>query len=117
SSRLIEKGRVAWRVGFDFAQGVSCGREKKSEPIFSSARALVLSIPSVRAWNPRGDILPVRLRRKLFPNQPCLRRDEVCRTILLLCAVVPQHSWHLSSTSRSAARSCPPSSPALRIPG
>src|ERR1043166_5170732 len=49
------------------------------------------SLASVR----QGDILPVRLRRKLFPTQPCLRRDGAYQTTRLPYAVVLRNSLPL----------------------
>src|SRR2546430_2460466 len=58
--------------------GMSGDRATSSFP-----RALVRSALLRLFLNPRDDILPVRRRRKLFPNRPCLRRDVTCRKTLL----------------------------------
>src|SRR5438094_5791232 len=54
----------------------------------SSIRRSSRSTPLWHAWIPRGDILPVRLRRKLSPTQPYLRQDGAYQRTRLPCAVV-----------------------------
>src|SRR5438067_4745425 len=61
----------------------------------SSIRRSSRSTPLWHAWIPRGDILPVRLRRKLFPTQPYLHRDAAYQRTRLPCAIVLRNNSRL----------------------
>src|SRR6267143_1593734 len=63
------------------ARTISC-------PAPFSSRRSSRSTPLWHAWILRDGILPVRQRRKLFPIQPYLRRDEAYQRTRLPCAVV-----------------------------
>src|SRR3954464_1715717 len=80
------------RNGQAFVAGVPLNSYGKARTI---SRRLRLSIRREspltllwHAWILRDGILPVRLRRKLFPIQPYLRRDEAYQRTRLPSAVV-----------------------------
>src|SRR4029453_11146200 len=72
--------------GYEKARTISCS-------ILFSIRRSSRSTPLWNAWIRRGDILPVPLRRTLFPTQPYLRQDEVYQKTRLPCAVVLRNNW------------------------
>src|SRR5204862_7748825 len=66
-----------------------------SSSVPSSIRRSSRWPPLWYAWIPRGDILPVRLRRKLFPTQPYLHRDAAYQRTRLPCAIVLRNNSRL----------------------
>src|SRR5215208_4800124 len=76
------------RIGHAFVARLPLNSYEKARIISCSIRRSSRSTLLWHAWILRGDILPVRLQRKLFPTQPCLRRDEAYQKTRLPCAVV-----------------------------
>src|SRR6476646_10792591 len=91
-NRRSDRPKLWGRMGHAFVARVLLNSYEKAGTIScsvpSSIRRSSRSTPLWHAWIPRGDILPVRLRRKLFPTQPYLRRGEAYQRTRLPCAVV-----------------------------